>query len=198
MATEQLRNIFLSASIPLKERHPKYFGTADIVAIRDAVISLTSVVLPKHRLIWGGHPSITPIIYFVMEKLGLSIHKHVLLYQSLFFERLFPADNNKFENVILTENTGELESSVLIMRKRMLSENPFVAGVFIGGMEGIIDEYNLFRVIQPNAIVLPIASTGAASRLVYTELLPNEMKNERLENDYAYMSLFQDLLIDKI
>jgi hypothetical protein len=84
------------------------------------------------------------------------------------------------------------------MRKRMLSENSFVAGVFIGGMEGIIDEYNLFRVIQPNAIVLPIASTGAASRLVYTELLPNEMKNERLENDYAYMSLFQDLLIDKI
>ena len=72
MATEQLRNIFLSASIPLKERHPRYYDTADIVAIRDAVISLASVVLPKHRLIWGGHSSITPIIYYVMEKFGLS------------------------------------------------------------------------------------------------------------------------------
>ena len=62
MAKEQLKNIFLSASIPLKERDPKYFNSADIIAIRDSVIALATVVLPNHRLIWGGHPSITPII----------------------------------------------------------------------------------------------------------------------------------------
>ena len=38
MAKEQLKNIFLSASIPLKERDPKYFDSADIIAIRDSVI----------------------------------------------------------------------------------------------------------------------------------------------------------------
>ncbi len=160
MVKEQLKNIFLSASIPLRERDPKYYDSADIVAIRDAVITLTTVVLPKYRLIWGGHPSITPIIYYVMQRLGLSIQEHVLLYQSEFFKKHFPKDNNKFQNVILTENTLEKDSSLLLMRKRMFSENPVVAGVFIGGMEGIEDEYKLFRDFYPEAIVLPIASTG--------------------------------------
>src|ERR1700758_2434138 len=102
MASKELKNIFLSASIPLQERYARYFETADIVAIRDAIIALTTVVLPKHKLIWGGHPSITPLIYYVMEKLGLNIQEHVKLYQSLWFEHLFPEDNNKFENIVFT------------------------------------------------------------------------------------------------
>ncbi len=198
MAKEQLKNIFLSASIPLKERDPKYFDSADIIAIRDSVIALATVVLPNHRLIWGGHPSITPIIYYVMERLGLKVQDHVLLYQSKFFEKFFPEDNNKFENVILTENTGEVESSKLLMRKRLFSENHFVSGIFIGGMEGIEDEFKLFREFHPKALILPISSTGAASQIVYNNYLSTDMKNQRLVNDYAYMSLFQDLLLDKI
>ena len=198
MAKEQLKNIFLSASIPLKERDPKYFDSADIIAIRDSVIALATIVLPNHRLIWGGHPSITPIIYYVMERLGLKVQDHVLLYQSKFFEKFFPEDNNKFENVILTENTGEVESSKLLMRKRMFSENHFVSGIFIGGMEGIEDEFKLFREFHPKALILPISSTGAASQIVYNNYLPTDLKNQRLVNDYAYMSLFQDLLLDKI
>lgn len=198
MAKEQLKNIFLSASIPLKERDPKYFDSADIIAIRDSVIALATVVLPNHRLIWGGHPSITPIIYYVMERLGLKVQDHVLLYQSKFFEKFFPEDNNKFENVILTENTDEVESSKLLMRTRMFSENHFVSGIFIGGMEGIEDEFKLFREFHPKALILPISSTGAASQIVYNNYLSSDLKNQRLVNDYAYMSLFQDLLLDKI
>jgi hypothetical protein len=109
-----------------------------------------------------------------------------------------PWDNNKFENVILTENTGEVESSKLLMRKRMFSENQFVSGIFIGGMEGIEDEFKLFREFHPKALILPISSTGAASQIVYNNLLSSDLKNQRLVNDYAYMSLFQDLLLDKI
>jgi hypothetical protein len=162
------------------------------------VIALATVVLPNHRLIWGGHPSITPIIYYVMERLGLKVQDHVLLYQSKFFEKFFPEDNNKFENVILTENTGEVESSKLLMRQRMFSENHFVSGIFIGGMEGIEDEFKLFREFHPKALILPISSTGAASQIVYNNYLSFDLKNQRLVNDYAYMSLFQDLLLDKI
>lgn len=198
MASEKLKSIFLSASIPIKERHPKYFDTADIIAIRDAVIALTTIVLPKHKLVWGGHPSITPIIYYVMERLNLNIQEHVTLYQSKCFEHLFPEDNNKFENVKLTENAGEIQSSILLMRKRMFSENKFSAGIFIGGMNGIEDEFKLFREFHPDALLLPIASTGAAAKIVFNELLPQKLKNNRLLNDYGYMSLFQDLLIDKI
>jgi hypothetical protein len=198
MASEKLKNIFLSASIPLIERHPKYFETADIVAIRDAVIALATIVLPKHKLIWGGHPSITPIINYVMERLNLEIQEHVTLYQSKYFEHLFPEDNNKFKNVILTENTGEVQSSILLMRKRMFSENDFSAGIIIGGMNGIEDEFKLFSELHPSALLLPVASTGAAALIVFNNLLPHNLKNNRLLNDYGYMSLFQDLLIDKI
>jgi hypothetical protein len=207
MAKEELKNIFLSASIPLKERDPKYFDSADIIAIRDSVIALATVVLPNHRLIWGGHPSITPIIYYVMERLGLDIQEHIKLYQSRFFEKFFPEDNNKFNNVIITDIIdNDREKSLFHMRERMLSEAQFTAAVFIGGMEGlegdiergIVGEYRMFIERNPNAIVLPISSTGGASKILFEKYFKESEINYRLKKDYAYMSLFQDLLIDKI
>lgn len=198
MASTELKNIFLSASVPLPERDPKYIETADIIAIRDAVIALATVVLPHHRIIWGGHPSITPLIYFVMEKMGLNIQEHVSLYQSIFFEHLFPKDNNKFENVTLTENLGDIHSSIQHMRLRMFSENNFEAGIFIGGMDGIEVEYKMFKEHHPGALILPIASTGAATKIIYDNIFPEELKNDRFLKDYGYMSLFQKFLIDKL
>lgn len=191
----EIKNIFLSASIPLQERDPQYIETADIIAIRDAVIALTTVVLPRYRLIWGGHPSITPLIYHVMEKLNLNIQEHVTLYQSRFFEKHFPKDNNKFKNIVLTDIVDDdRESSLLHMRSRMLGESEFAAGIFIGGMEGVEEEYDMFIEKHPKALVLPIASTGAGAKKIYDERFTD--KNERLVKDYAYMSLFQKYLID--
>jgi hypothetical protein len=207
MATTTIKNIFLSASVPLPERDHKYIETADIIAIRDSVIALATVVLPHHRIIWGGHPSITPLIYYVMEKLDLNIQEHVTIYQSRLFEKFFLEDNNKFKNVILTDIIdNDREKSLLHMRERMLDESEFSAAVFIGGMEGIDGnkekgiegEYKMFIDRFPNALTLPIASTGAATKIVYDNFFPEELKNERLVKDYGYMSLFQKLLIDKI
>lgn len=198
MATKSLKNIFLSASIPLPDRDVKYIETADIIAIRDAVIALTTVVLPKHRIIWGGHPSITPLIYYVMEKLNMNIQDHVKLYQSLWFEHLFPEDNNRFENIVFTKKEENIPSSIKLMRERMFSENEFAAAIFIGGMNGIEDEFKMFREYHPNALLIPVASTGAATKIVYDNLLPEYLKNSRLEKDYGYMSLFQKFLMDKI
>lgn len=195
--TEKMKNIFLSASIPLPERDEKYIGTADIIAIRDAVIALTTVVLPHHRLIWGGHPSITPLIYYVMERLNLNIQEHITLYQSRFFEKYFPEDNNKFENIVFTDVVdNDREKSLLYMRHKMLDESEFSAGIFIGGMEGVEEEYDMFIEKHPKALALPIASTGAAAKKIYDEQFTD--KNERLVKDYAYMSLFQKYLINEI
>jgi hypothetical protein len=193
-----MKNIFLSASIPLPERHPRYYDTADIIAIREAVIALTTVALPHHRIIWGGHPSITPLIYYVMQKLKLNIQEHVKLYQSLWFEDFFLEDNNKFENIVYTPKQENILDSIQLMREQMFSENEFTAAVFIGGMNGIEDEFKMFREYHTDALLLPIASTGAATKIVYEKLLPDEFKNERLVKDYGYMSLFQKVLIDKI
>ena len=198
MPTTDIKNIFLSASVPLPERDLKYIETADIIAIRDAIVALTTVVLPHHRIIWGGHLSITPLIYYVMQKLNLNIQEHVKLYQSLWFEDQFPEDNNKFKNIVFTDKQGDIFSSIQLMRQKMFSENDFSAAVFIGGMDGIKDEYKMFLEYHPDALLLPIASTGAATKFVYENLLPENFKNQRFEKDYGYMSLFQEFLMDKI
>lgn len=193
MADQQhLETIFLSASIPLEERDQKYFGTADVIAIRDAVRALATVVIPKARLVWGGHPAITPLIHYVMGRMNANVRDHVTLYQSRFFERYFPADNQWFEEVVICTAGPDLESSLLEMRNRMLGEHTFSAGIFIGGMEGIEKEYALFKHLHPNAKVLPVASTGAAARIVYDGMDPKP--DPRLLDDYAYMALFTDLL----
>lgn len=195
--TEKMKNIFLSASIPLPERDEKYIGTADIIAIRDAIIALTTVVLPHHRLIGGIHLSITPLIYHVMKRLNLNIKEHITLYQSMFFKETFPEDNNKFKNIVFTDIIdNDREKSLLHMRRRMLDESEFSAGIFIGGMEGVEEEYDMFIEKHPKALALPIASTGAAAKKIYDERFTD--KNERLVKDYAYMSLFQKYLINEI
>lgn len=195
MARKELKNIFLSASIPLPERDPRYYETADVIAIRDAVIALCSTVLPNYRLIWGGHPSITPLVNYVLQKLNMEVQDHVLLYQSKFFEKFYPEDNNKFENVILTPVSEERDLSLRTMRELMLGGKEFAAGIFIGGMEGVEDEYKMFKKFHPNAIIIPLASTGAAAKIIYENSIN---KNKRFLTDYAFSSTFQEFLIDKI
>ena len=92
MAKQVKKNLFLSASIPLEERDPRYFETADNIAIRDAVIALVSTAIPHYRIVWGGHPSITPIINYILKKRRVSVRENVHLYQSRFFEKYFPED----------------------------------------------------------------------------------------------------------
>lgn len=195
MAKRELKNIFLSASIPLPERDKKYYETADVIAIRDAVIALCTTILPNYKLIWGGHPSITPLVNYVLQKLNIGIQDHVELYQSKFFEKFYPEDNNKFENVILTPILEDRDASLKLMREIMLGDKEFAAGIFIGGMQGVVDEYKIFKELHPNAIVIPLASTGAAAKMIHeNEINPNE----RFLNDYAYSSTFKEFLIDKI
>lgn len=196
MAKDNLNKVFLSASIPYPDRDKIFYDTADIVSIRDAVRALATVVIPKAQLVWGGHPSITPLIRFVLDRMNVDLKRHVTLYQTLFFEDKFPPDNFAFENVVLTEKKNNRDESLELMRRKLINENDFKVGVFIGGMEGINDEYRMFKERHPNALILPIASTGAAANILY-ENQPQGF-DIRLKNDYAYMALFRDLLNDYI
>lgn len=195
MAEKTLNKIFLSASIPYADRHPQFYDTADVLAIRDSIRALAAVVIPKAHLVWGGHPAITPLIRHVVERMTGEWKSHITLYQSNHFEKSFPEDNFAFENIQLTPDYGDIPSSIFQLRKRMFEENNFSAAIFIGGMEGVIDEYRMFREYYPQAVTIPLASTGAAAKIVYDEFQNN---NERLVGDYAYMALFRDLLADFI
>ncbi|TDN93392.1 hypothetical protein DET49_104118 [Salegentibacter sp. 24] len=192
MAKKDLNKIFLSASIPIKTKNQDFYKTADIIAIRDAVRALATVVIPHAHLIWGGHPSITPLIQFILEVLKVNPQNHITLYQSNFFENSFPKENESIENIVYTDKLVDEKASVELLRRRMLEENKFQAGIFIGGMDGVIEEYNLFRKLHSDALLIPVASSGAASLEIFNSISPKP--DQRLLSDFAYMAMFRKLL----
>lgn len=184
--------IFLSASVPDPRRAPEYAESADTVAISAAVTALVHVTLGRRLLVWGGHPAVTPMVWAVAEGLGVDYGGWVKLYQSRFFKDEFPEDNDHFNNVTYTERSGEdREQSLLFMRTRMFRETRFSAAVFIGGMGGIVDEFNLLREIQPKVAMLPVASSGGAVLEVARRL---ENYPPELNSDLDYVSMFHRLL----
>ena len=95
----------------------------------------------------------------------LHFTKAVVLYQSKFFAEMFPEENRRFGNVEYVDAVpNDREGSLLRMRKVMLSRNDLVAAVFIGGMEGIFSEYDLFREFHPGAAILLVPAAGGAAR----------------------------------
>ena len=146
------------------------------------------VALGRRLVVWGGQPAITPMIWVVAQDLGVDYGRWVRLYQSRHFKDEFPEDNERFHNVTYTDDVDhDREKSLLAMRKRMFSENAFKAAVFIGGMGGIVHEYELFRKLQPSAAVIPVVSTGGATLDVASRagLLPAD-----LSDDLDYVALF--------
>ena len=192
MDDKKLDNVFLSASIPIAERDPKYIESCDITAIRDAVIALASLTIKDYRLIWGGHPAITPIISRVIKMLGGIVSEHVILYQSNWFTNQFPKENNDFPKIVFTEKKDTLKSSLIEMRNKMIGDNIFKAAFFIGGMEGVEREFSLLKEKHPSCRTFPIASTGAAAKLLFERHKSDY--DEELEYNLAYMSLFRKLL----
>jgi hypothetical protein len=180
--------IFLSAGVPDPRRGPEYAATADSVAIGAAVSALVHVTLGRRLLVWGGHPAITPSIWVVAQDVGVDYGRWVRLYQSRYFKDEFPEDNERFQNVTYTDDVDlDREKSLLVMRERMFSEHAFKAAIFIGGMGGIVQEYELFRRLQPEAAVVPIISTGGATLEVASRAgaLPSD-----LADDLDYVALF--------
>lgn len=180
--------IFLSAGVPDPKRGPEYAATADTVAIGAAVSALVHVALGRRLVVWGGQPAITPMIWVVAQDLGVDYGRWVRLYQSRHFEDEFPEDNVRFHNVTYTDDVDrDREKSLLAMRERMFSEHAFKAAIFIGGMGGIVQEYELFRRLQPGAAVIPVVSTGGATLEVASRAgaLPAD-----LSDDLDYVALF--------
>ena len=81
------------------------------------------------------------------------------------------------------------------MRRSMFGENEFEIAVFIGGMEGIFKEFDLFGDLCPSGRRLPILSTGGATLHLAERLSPRErdIDLERLKRDIDYVPLLFDL-----
>jgi hypothetical protein len=184
--------VFLSASIPLPHRDPRYFNTADNVAIRDSIRALINAVVPSGRIIFGGHPAITPLIRLLVLGAKRSVREHIVLYQSRFFENQMPPEAAEFEEIRLVDAVANnREASLTKMREEMIGGNPFDAAIFIGGMEGVEAEYEIFRRLHPHSPAYPIASTGAAALGLYKR---HAADRRELMDDLRYLSLFRRIL----
>ncbi len=188
--------VFLSASVPLPNRDQKYYETADVVAIRESIRALVTATVPQGELVFGGHPAITPLIRKLIQDMQLPVNKLVTLFQSEYFKKEFPPENKDFEQiVIIPEVLNDKDASLRKMRERMISSKKFTAGVFIGGMEGAVEEYSIFRKFHPRVPVYPIASTGAAAAILFEKEKQNPPE---LLSDLRYLPLFRRLLAEKV
>lgn len=180
--------IFLSAGVPDPKRGPEYARTADSVAITAAVSALVYVTLGRRLLVWGGQPAITPMIWVVAESLDVDYGSWVKLYQSEYFRDEFPEDNKRFQNVTYTPDIEhDSAKSLRLMRERMFSDQFFNTAVFIGGMGGVVDEFDQLRKLQPKAAALPVASTGGAALEIANRL---DKASSDLLGDLDYVALF--------
>lgn len=185
--------VFLSASVPLPHRDKRFIGTSDVVAIREAVKGLVQVLLERRgRLVFGGHPAITPMVRLLFNQAGRAPRDNVTLYQSELFRREFPPDNEAFERIIIVPKVDDDRArSLLAMRQRMIGEKGYTSAVFIGGMEGVLDEFAMFRDIHPTVPMFPIASTGAAAAELFRD---HRFSEAMLSTQLTYSTLFRRLL----
>lgn len=184
---------FLSASVPLPERHPKFVRSADVIAIREAVKGLVEEVAPIGQIVFGGHPAITPLIAKLINGMGNRVKGHITIYQSSYFADRYPEENSEFLKIKIVPKVNDSEvESIEAMRREMIRSQDFDAGIFIGGMEGVLSEFELFRSNHPNALIWPIASTGAAAKEIF-ETLGNP-EPDLLMRELTYSTLFRKLL----
>lgn len=173
--------IFLSASVPVEGRG-NYYETADSFLIQVAVRELLLTVLGRRLIVWGGHPAITPMVWTVCEDLDVDFSRAVVLYQSKFFEDFFPEENKRFANVeYVDEVKNDRDASLLRMREAMLSRDDLEAAVFIGGMEGIEAEHEIFTRIQPEGKVLAVPAPGGAALQLALKLGVNETELQNVD-----------------
>lgn len=128
------------------------------------------------------------MIAVAAERMGIDCSKWVTLYQSRYFESVYPKDNERFPNVVHIDAVrGDADESLHQLRVRMFATHQFFAAVFIGGMKGVIDEFDLFQKQHSHARVVPMLSTGGATLELSTRL--SAIQSD-LQDDLDYVGLF--------
>ena len=188
--------VFLSASFPSGERGEKH-RPYDAAAIADAVSGFARAILGSNGvLLFGAHPTITPLVLMVARE--LPARQSIVVFQSEWFKgKELPAVDElvreKLGFVRWTRRERNRDSSLRRMRHEMICSMPIKAALFIGGMEGISNEYELVREHSPETICVPVAGPGGAAG----ELLPegwNALGLEAVHKSQAYPFVAQQLV----
>lgn len=192
------RSLFLSASVPDRKRDRQFSRIADApFHVEQAVISLARAVFCEGgRLVFGGHPSISPLVAIVageyrppnlVEGGGERPPPQVAIYQSEAFRESIPHDSDLLIRLGLAEEhwveavNGErfvpgkgsgheqCPCSLKAMRTHMIKETDPLAMVCVGGMEGVLLEAEMFSIEQEHRPVFALARTGGAALILAEE-----------------------------
>lgn len=200
------RMIFISASIPDPAR---WDGRFDALEITDAVVALARACLTRgYGVVTAAHPTIAPLLLYVAAELPPNHggRGRVRVYQSALFEDVLPTATIRFEEngigeVIWTEAAdgespvpGQWDRSLQHMREQMLGETEPAAAVFIGGMEGIPAELELFTDLYPGRPTYAVGRPGGEARAL-VERSPYHLQSRLLESE-AYPALWWAVLDD--
>jgi len=194
--------IFLSASFPSGERG-QAFEPYDPSAMADAVSAFTRAILEANgQLSFGGHPTITPLVFMIARE--LSVQKSLFVYQSEWFlDQIVPEigqiGHENLGTIVWTPRADTLPESLRVMRHKMIdASRKYVAALFIGGMEGIADEYHLVRKRSPGTPCIPVTGPGgAAARLPVEDCAELDFAPHHESRAYPFVALrFVKLLAD--
>ena len=186
------RALFLSASTPSPERDAVFRRIPDAQReIERAVVCVARAVFAAGgRLVFGGHPSIAPLVAFVASEFAsrstpgtppVTVHQLDVYQQrgeipdatvemeQLGHARIIWHATDAHERA-RQWRAGEVKypRSLDAMRKKMISDDSIAAMVAIGGMDGVLEEARLFAEDQkhPRRPIFVLATTGGASALI--------------------------------
>ena len=208
------REIFLSASIPDASRWHEPFDPLEITSAALAVVQ--AILHHGGRFCYGGHPAISPLVVRVAAAVFADKPPHppmITIYQSELYAERIPESTialvkqgyAKFVRVPGMQgekpDPGMNTQSLREMRKRMLNPvaHQYAAGLFIGGMEGIIAEADLFRRLHPTAPVYGFGGPGGAAAQVNSQLNNSHAISplyEKISTDREYGILMDDIIAD--
>ena len=181
------QHLFLSASFPYGERGER-FRPYDAAAIADAVAAVVRVAFAMDgSVVLRGHPAITPLV--LMLGSDLSLTQRIDIFQSKWFEGEITPETQALINsgrgrLHWTRRCETLDESLDLMRREMLGSIRLSAAVFVGGMEGILSEYQHCEKLLPQTPKIPIAGPGgAAAQLSMTDARELDVDEELLRSE---------------
>jgi len=120
--------------------------------------------------VFGAHPSISPMLLTVAQEFPLLPEPRITVFQSAFFAGTFPQETLELTDpshglgrLVQTPAARDLLGSLRAMRDAMFQHPGLCAGVFVGGMDGLFDEADLFKTHNPGLPTYAVASTGGAA-----------------------------------
>jgi hypothetical protein len=185
--------VFLSASFPNRES-PRFLQSSDPNEIAQAVVAAVRAVLSSNgRLVFGGHPTISPLVLMIAEEYlppGVPAREamrhngeaRVVVDQSEFFGSVVPeatmnlyrwglaelvwtkADASERPATDEIRRRGQGEKSLRVMREVMLRMSKPIGAIFIGGMAGVEEEASLFTQMRQRQPTYFIGGPGGAAR----------------------------------